>query len=251
MANVKISELVALTTPAAADVLPIVDDSETVSEKTKYITWANLLAAITGAGKSYTITGAYSAYMPTNGVSANAVFMLGNSSTILWMYLNAAPPGWKVLSTGADTVLGISGGSYSYAVNGGQPDSTSSWSVTGMTADPHTHAGPSHAHTGPSHTHTVSGSTDTGGAHSHTYSLDGGTTLGTLYPDGAIATSGSTSTASAHTHNYNATTGAGGTGATGAEGTGTTSGPSTQGITSAGTWRPKASIGKLYQLNTA
>lgn len=251
MANVKISELVALTTPAAADIIPVVDDSETVSEKTKYITWANLLAAITGAGVAYTITGAFSAYMPTNGVAANAVFMLGNSSTILWMYLNTAPPGWKVLATGADTVLGISGGSYSFAVNGGQPDSTATWSITGVTADSHTHTGPSHAHSGPSHTHSVSGTTDAGGAHSHTYSLEGGTVLGNSSPDGAIASSGATSTASAHTHTYSSTTGAGGTGNTGAAGTGATSGPSTQGITSAGTWRPKASIGKLYQLNTA
>jgi hypothetical protein len=251
MANVKISELTALTTPAAADLIPIVDDSEAASEKTKYMTWANLLAAITGAGKAYTITGAYSAYMPTNGVAANAVFMLGDASTVLWMYLNTAPPGWKVLSTGADTVLGISGGSYSFAVNGGQPDSASAWAITGMTADPHTHTGPSHTHTGPSHTHTVAGSTDAGGAHTHTLTLSSGTTLGSDAPEGSISTSGTTSTAATHTHNINTTTAAGGTGATGAEGTGTTSGPSTQGITSAGTWRPKASIGKLYQLNTA
>jgi hypothetical protein len=44
--------------------------------------------------------------VPTNGMAA-AVLMLGNSSTIAWFYLNAAPPGWKVLTTGQDTVLGV------------------------------------------------------------------------------------------------------------------------------------------------
>lgn len=46
MANVKISELSALTTPAAADLFVVVDDSEASSEKTKYITYANFQDAI-------------------------------------------------------------------------------------------------------------------------------------------------------------------------------------------------------------
>jgi hypothetical protein len=45
--------------------------------------------------------------IPTNNPGA-ASFMLGTAdSTIVWMYLNAAPPGWKVTTTGADTVLGV------------------------------------------------------------------------------------------------------------------------------------------------
>jgi hypothetical protein len=51
-------------------------------------------------GSANTIT------VPTNGMAA-ARFMLGNTSTIAWFYLNVAPPGWKVLTTGADTVLGV------------------------------------------------------------------------------------------------------------------------------------------------
>lgn len=41
MANVKISELTELTAPADADRIPIVDESESSGEKTKYITHAN------------------------------------------------------------------------------------------------------------------------------------------------------------------------------------------------------------------
>jgi hypothetical protein len=50
--------------------------------------------------------GTYDHIIPTNGM-ANAVVMMGNSSTIAWFYLNAAPPGWKVTTTGADTVLAV------------------------------------------------------------------------------------------------------------------------------------------------
>lgn len=55
----------------------------------------------------YAITASYYATMPSNGVSANAKLMLGDSNTIIWMYLNTAPPGWKVLTTGQDSVLGV------------------------------------------------------------------------------------------------------------------------------------------------
>ena len=71
--------------------------------------------------------GTYNYEFPTNGVAAHSVIMLGNSSTIIWMYLNAAPPGWKVLTTGADTVLGVSGGTAAYNVNGGNADSAATW----------------------------------------------------------------------------------------------------------------------------
>ena len=55
----------------------------------------------------FDIDGTYKAVFPSNGVAGDAVIMLGNSSTIGWWYLNAAPPGWKVLATGADSVLGV------------------------------------------------------------------------------------------------------------------------------------------------
>jgi len=74
----------------------------------------------------------YAITFPTNGMAA-AKFMLGNSNTIAWFYLNAAPPGWKTLATGADTVLGVSGGAGDYNVNGGNPDSSATWNFA------HTH----------------------------------------------------------------------------------------------------------------
>jgi len=73
---------------------------------------------------------------PTNGMAA-AKFMLGNSSTIAWFYLNAAPPGWKALSTGADTVLAVSGGAQAYNANGGTAGGSFSMSTEQMPA--HTH----------------------------------------------------------------------------------------------------------------
>lgn len=55
----------------------------------------------------FAMSASYYASFPTNGVAADAKFMMGLSSTIIWMYLNTAPPGWKVLATGEDTVLGV------------------------------------------------------------------------------------------------------------------------------------------------
>jgi hypothetical protein len=67
---------------------------------------------------------------PTNNMSA-CKFMTGDSNTILWMYLNTAPPGWKVSTTGADRVLGIAGGSLSYNVDGG--NLAGSWTLPNHT----------------------------------------------------------------------------------------------------------------------
>ena len=44
MANKKISDLTALTAPAASDILPIIDQSESsASDKNKKITYGNLI----------------------------------------------------------------------------------------------------------------------------------------------------------------------------------------------------------------
>lgn len=234
MANQKISQLVELTTPADADIVPIVDDSETSSEKTKQITFANLKLAVTGVGATYGITGAYTATLPTNGVSAAAKFMLGDSSTIIWMYLNVAPPGWKVLTTGSDTVLGIKGGSYSFNVNGGNPDSSATWTISGLTMA-------THYHTGPSHNHKVFDyKTPGAGVYGQIYNSSG-TLIDVSFTNttevGFAATAG-TSLINVDFYTSNA-------------GTGNTGYNSSSGVSSAGTWRPKASIGKLFQLDTA
>lgn len=298
MANIKISELTALTAPADADALVIVDDSEAILEKTKRITYANLKAALTGVGATYGTTGAYTASMPTSGVAAASIIMLGTSSTIIWMYLNTAPPGWKALSTGADSVIGVSGGTGYFNVNGGNADSLASWSVSGLTMahthtgpehthtlSAHTHTGPSHTHTGPSHTHTLGAHTHTGPSHTHTVTIPisgyggsaaGGIQSGYMQTDNSgnmyhateqpTATSAASGTGNTGAPSSDAT-GAEGTGATGAAGTGATGTPSSDATSSSGTgntgaassstvsssgvWRPKASIGKLFQLDTA
>lgn len=86
---------------------------------------------------SFQVSGSYNAAMPTNHPAA-AVFMLGNSSTIAWFYLNTAPPGWKALSTGADTVLAVTGGSAAYNVAGGSAGGDFDIATANMPA--HTHA---------------------------------------------------------------------------------------------------------------
>lgn len=74
--------------------------------------------------------GTYNYEFPTNPtIAAHSVIMLGNSSTIAWFYLNTAPPGWKVLSTGADTVIAVAGGAQGYNVDGGNVDSVADWTT--------------------------------------------------------------------------------------------------------------------------
>ena len=204
--------------------------------------------------------GTHAISFPTNA-SAAAKFMLGNSSTVTWFYLNTAPPFWKALSTGADMVLAISGGAAAYNVNGGNPDSSAAWAISGLIADAHSHTGPSHVHGLGSHTHTGPSHTHTGPSHTHT----GTTSLAGNWAQPTPGRAGDSGDSAPVDHNHTFTSDAGGTGATGAEGTGATGAASgntdasgtaytgagsAQGITSSGAWRPKASVGKLFQLDT-
>jgi autotransporter-associated beta strand protein len=134
----------------------------------------------------FTVAGPYIVSFPVNNMDT-AKFMLGDASTIAWFYLNVAPPGWKVITTGGDTVLGISGGDNSYDVNGGNPDDSGTWIISGLE---HTHTGTTQTESG------LDPNLSSGGDHSHT-------------------------------HNFT-------TNSAGA---------------SDGTWRPKASVGKLFQLD--
>jgi hypothetical protein len=83
---------------------------------------------------------------PTNNLDSTATapkLMVGNSNTIAWFYLNTAPPGWKALSTGADCVLAVAGGTQEYNVNGGNPDSGQTWTISGLSSgneSSHTHS---------------------------------------------------------------------------------------------------------------
>ncbi len=180
--------------------------------------------------------GTYNIALPTNNPGA-AKFMLGNSNTIAWFYLNTAPPGWKALSTGADTVLGVSGGSDAFNVNGGNVGGT--WTQPNhihadtLAAPAHTH--PAGTYIGPNHTHPMpSGSfiQRTGTDASQTIEAVPNTT----------------------SHVYNWSTNAGGnsaiTGSSGAASATALTGSVGNGATAA-TYRPSASVGKLFQLDTA
>ncbi len=240
--------------------------------------------------------GTYTYDFPTNGVAGNAIIMLGNSSTIVWMYVNTAPPGWKVTTTGKGTVLSVSdttgtsngttdgttadklvdsgadfvtdavvvgdtvynttdataatvtaiddlntlaidedifvsGEGYivgkAYVEAGGRQTEDGSWTVSGITAaseSTHTHTGPSHTHNAP-----YSGWSNTAGYTAGTLGIFRGTdNVANLYMANAVKA-----------------TSAAGTGASGA------GAAHTHTVTEDGIWRPTASIGKLYQLDTA
>lgn len=159
--------------------------------------------------------GTYNYLFPTNGVGASSVIMLGNSSTVAWFYLNTAPPGWKALSTGADSVLAIAGGSGDYNVSGGNPDTANTWTIDGLSAANES-----------SHTHTLatSGNSVTGTTSNNIGISSGAFVLvsengGSAYAKPTTATGGG----SAHNHT----------------------------ISQDASYRPKASVGKLFQLDTA
>ena len=157
--------------------------------------------------------GSFAITFPTNAMAA-AKFMLGNSSTVLWMYLNAAPPGWKVVATGG-CLLATAGGTSDYNVAGGGA-AVGSWTISGITVDAHTHTGPSHTHTG---------------------------TTGNNQNNSAGVIAGVDGDSANTTHQHAFTTDAGGTGNTG--------GASSSSIASDSSWRPQAYVGKLFQLDTA
>jgi len=162
---------------------------------------------------------------PTQNMSA-CKFLTGDSNTILWMYLNTAPPGWKALTTGADKLVGIVGGAGAYNVNGGNVAGTSFDDI-----EAHTHTGPSHTHkwfesnaaATSDQTWNSDGSTphDIDGANVKTGAAQGVETAGTgnavIDEDGYVANAG--------------------TGNTGASS-----------LTEA---RPTAALGKLFQFDTA
>lgn len=206
---------------------------------------------------------------------------IGDAAGIVKLNAGAtAPPGWLVCNGAAvsrttyaglfaaiGTTWGVGDGSTTFNVpdlRGRVPRGVAA-SGTGNTlggtfgADTHTHTGPSHTHTGPSHTHSVSGTSGSGGTHSHT--LESGFAKwghsasvnyyrfvstedwslnrtndpnGPLMPTAGSGTvsngtelGGDTGSGGSHTHSFSATSGAGGTGATGASGTGATGSGST------------------------
>jgi len=245
MADKHNSNIPALSNQVAEDIPDIKENLEFHKDSFERIfeTWSvtdNSSSVFNSAVGFYDGTYAYD--FPTNGVAGDAIIMCGNSSTVVWMYLNTAPPGWKALTTGADTVLGVAGGTSDYNVNGGNPDTAATWTIDGISAaneSSHTH---NHTHTGPSHSHQwynySAGSTDNSWqSNGSIFNIaTGGTNLGIQ--------SGADSTVTGDYY-----TDAGGTGNTGANATAGSA--HTHTISQDASWRPKASVGKLFQLDTA
>ncbi len=272
MADQHNANIPALANTIASDVPKIKENLEFHKDALERIfkTWSDTdnSAAVFNSAVGFS-DGTYTYSFPTNGVAAHSKIMLGTSSTIIWMYLDAAPPGWKVLATGADMVLAVKGGSAAYNVNGGNPDSVAAWAVSGLTADAHTHAGPSHTHTLSAHTHTGPSHMHAGPIHTHDVvipitgyggSSAGGIQSGYMQTDNSgnmyHATTQPTATSSAAGDGITGASGTGASGApssdtTGAGGTGNTGAASATGVSSTGAWRPKASVGRLFQLDTA
>lgn len=85
----------------------------------------------------------YKAAFPTNPTfAADAIIMLGLSTTIAWFYVNAAPPGWKAYTAeGTDKVLAVAGGADLYNIDGGV-EGGETWA----NLKAHTHTGNNHNH---------------------------------------------------------------------------------------------------------
>jgi hypothetical protein len=247
MADQHNANIPALTNQVASDIPDIKENLEFHKDALQLLfeTWSdtdnssNVLDSALGFSD-----GTYTYDFPTNGVAGNAVIMCGNSSTIVWMYLNAAPPGWKVTATGKDTVLAIYADSGDYAVAGGSADTSATWTIDGISAG-NVGAEAAHTHTGPNHNHRWYDYTSTSNFAS--YDLQGNDeSINDVTAAGgagiAIVGSGS------DVIGEDLYVALGGTGNTGAGSSHVHSGST---ITEDGTWRPKASVGKLFQLDTA
>jgi len=132
MADQHNANIPALTNQVAADIPDIKENLEHHKDAFQVLfeTWSDtdLSSSVIDSTLGFS-DGTYTYDFPTNGIAAHSIIMLGTSSTIIWMYLNTAPSGWKVLTTGADMVLGIAGGTDAYNVNGGNPDSEATWTI--------------------------------------------------------------------------------------------------------------------------
>ena len=138
MANVKITELTALTTPAGTDVLPIVD---VVSDVTKKITVSDLNAAVGGYADPLTTDG--DIVIRSGGVTTR----LGIGSTDQVLKVAGGLPVWAA-EAASDVVLDTSpqlggnldvNGNYIVSASGGNveiaPDTTGSFVIRGNNTD--------------------------------------------------------------------------------------------------------------------
>ena len=159
------------------------------------------------------------------------------AGTKMIFYADTAPTGWTLLNTLDDKLLYITKGSGAGGQTGGGVHSSGSWTISGLTANSHTHTGPSHTHTGPSHNHKWYNMTDAF-TDDQTFNSGGSPisiTVSSTKSSQSITVQGSQAYPTVDWYTDNA-----GAGATGAEGTGATGTASANGVTSAGTWRPSA-----------
>lgn len=70
--------------------------------------------------------------------------LMGDVNQRMWVYRNDTCEGWLIDATIADVVLGVRGGTLAYNVNGG--NLAGSWTISGVTVDPHTHNVSNHVH---------------------------------------------------------------------------------------------------------
>jgi len=239
MADQHNSNIPALTNQVAADIPDIKENLEFHKDAFQLLfeTWSdtdnssNVLDSALGFSN-----GTYTFDFPTNSVAAHAVIMCGNSSTIIWMYLNAAPPGWKVTATGKDTVLAVYADSGDYAVAGGSADTSATWTIDGLSSaneSAHTHAAGAHTHEmvneSTAYTNNSTWAVDfsapvVGGGVVKNYAAPAGGAIARDILDSTIpAGSGNTAAGSAHSHT----------------------------VSQDASWRPSASVGKLFQLDSS
>jgi hypothetical protein len=117
--------------------------------------------------KKHFITGSFYASLPTNGIGADAKFMLGDANTISWFYNNVAPPGWKIFATGdyvlrVGTTGGITGGTWTIS---GLSFSTNSYNASWAgTYESPGHAGLEGDQAPLEHNHIIAGGVTSDGA---------------------------------------------------------------------------------------
>ena len=141
------------------------------------------------------------------------------SGTDMWFFTSSTVTGWTIIPT-VDMVLY----SESPGVPAGFNRPGGSWTISGLSANAHTH-------TGPSHTHTV--------AHDH-----GGATGNNSPASAAVAAGGAAWAAPTHSHTIPSQTPT-----SSSNGTGATSAASVNGISSSGAWRPAGYVNTLQRKN--
>ena len=274
----------ALSNQVAEDIPDIKENLEHAKDALQRIfeTWSDSAGGNASAKLDSSVgfnDGTYNYEFPTNGVAAHSVIMLGNSSTVVWMYLNAAPPGWKVQTTGQGTVMAIS-----------DTTGTSNGTTTGTTADKLVDSGATFSSDGVVAGDTVYNVTDS--TVTTVSAVDSETTLsvsddyfvsgeeyivGKPYVEaGGRKTANGGWTLPAHVHqwynyinsathaqSYNSAGSAQNLAGTAVSSTirqpeitagvdtGMNADQYTTSVTPAATWRPTASIGKLFKLDTA